>query len=118
MVLLLSRDRQPVRQKVDCSPSNIGSVYRVIASFTDAQKFRFIESVWKPDLLFEFPASKETSGKQRKFRQEWLEKYPCLVYSKYLNGALCLPCACFGMECGKNGAKLDKLFRSPCHEHL
>ena len=76
-------------------------MYRVVASFIDAEKFRFIESVWKPDLLFEFPVSKETSGKQRKFRQEWL------VYSKYLDGTFCLPCVCFGMECGKNGAKLD-----------
>ena len=97
----------------DCSPFDIDTVYRVIASFTDAEKFRFIESVWKPDLLFEFPASKETCGKQRKFRQEWLVKYPWLVYSKYLDGAFCLPCVCFGMECGRNGAKLDKLFRSP-----
>ena len=88
-------------------------MYRVTASFTDAEKFRFIESIWKPDLLFEFPASKQTCGKERKFRQEWLVKYPWLVYSKYLDGAFCLPCVCFGMECGKNGAKLDKLFRSP-----
>ena len=111
--LLLSLERQPVCRKEDCSPFDIGTVYRVIASFTDAEKFRFIESVWKPDLLFEFPASKETCGKQRKFRQEWLVKYPWLVYSKYLDGAFCLPCVCFGVECGKNGAKLDKLFRSP-----
>ena len=33
----------------------------------------FIESVWKPDLLFEFPVSKETSGKQLKFRQNIAE---------------------------------------------
>ena len=112
MASLLS-SREPVCRKEDCSPFDIGTVYRVIASFTDAEKFRFIESVWKPDLLFEFPASKETCGKQRKFRQEWLVKYPWLVYSKYLDSAFCLPCVCFGMECGKNGAKLDKLFRSP-----
>ena len=61
----------------------------------------------------QFPASKETCEKQRKFLQEWLVKYPWLVYSKYLDGAFCLPCVCFGMECGKNGAKVDKLFRSP-----
>ena len=112
MASLLS-SREPVCGKEDCSPFDFGTVYRVIASFTDAEKFRFIESVWKPDVLFEFPASKETCGKQRKFRQEWLVKYPWLVYSKYLDGAFCLPCVCFGMECGKNGAKLDKLFRSP-----
>ena len=90
---------------------DIGTVNRVIASLTDAKKFRFIESVWKPDRLFEFPASKETSGKQRRFRQEWLVKYPRLVHSKYLDGGSCLPCVCFGMECGKNGVKLGKLFR-------
>ena len=43
--------------------------YTVICPFTDAEKFWFIESVWKPDLLFEFPVLIETSGKQRKFRQ-------------------------------------------------
>ena len=62
MASLLSRE--PVNRKEDCSLTNIGTVYRVIASFTDAKKFWFIESVWKPDLPFEFPASKETSGKQ------------------------------------------------------
>ena len=66
MASLLSRE--PVCRKEDCSPFDIGTVYSVIASFTAAEKFRFIESVWKPDLLFEFPASKETCGKQRKFR--------------------------------------------------
>ena len=67
MALLLSRERQPVCRKEDCAPFDIGTVYRVIASFTDAGKFRFIESVWKPDLLLEFPASKETSGKRESF---------------------------------------------------
>ena len=52
-------------RKEDCSPFDIGSiVYRVTAPFTDAEKFRFIESVWKPDLLLKIPASKETSEKQ------------------------------------------------------
>ena len=97
--------------KEDCLPFDIGSiVYRVTALFTNAEKFWFIESVWKPDLLFKIPASKETSGKQWNFWQEWLMKYPWLLYSSYLDGTLCLPWVCFRMECGKNGAKLDKLF--------
>ena len=50
MASLLSREA--VCQKEDCSPFDISTVYRVIASFTDAEKFRFIESVWKPDLLW------------------------------------------------------------------
>ena len=35
------------------------------------------------------------------------------LLSKCLDGAICLPCGCCVMECDKNGAKLDKLFRSP-----
>ena len=48
----------------------------------------------------------------RKFKPDWLLGYPWLVYSKYLDGAFCLPCLCFGIEFGKNGSKLDRLFRS------
>ena len=47
----------------------------------------------------------------RKFKPEWLVRFPWLAYSKYVDGAFCLPCVCFGMECGKNGSRLDKLFR-------
>ena len=71
MASLLSKE--PVCRKEDCLLIDIGTVYRVIPSFTDAEKFWFIESVWKPDLLFEFPASKETSGKQPKIRQNITE---------------------------------------------
>ena len=55
MASLLSKE--PVCRKEDCLLIDIGTVYRVICSFTDAEKFWFIESFWKPDLLFEFPVS-------------------------------------------------------------
>ena len=42
----------------DCLLINIGTVFRVISSFTDAEKFWFIESAWRPDLLFEFRRKK------------------------------------------------------------
>ena len=49
---------------------------------SDAEKFWFIESVWKPDQLFEFPASKETgSGKQRKFRRNIAEVKKTRMFS-------------------------------------
>ena len=35
------------------------------------------------------------------------------MYSKYLDGVFCLPCICFGIQSGKNAARLDKLFQSP-----
>ena len=45
LVVSLSRERQSVFRKEDCSPFNISTVYRVLASFTDAEKFRSIKSV-------------------------------------------------------------------------
>ena len=91
---------------------NIGLVYSTIARFWDADKFRFIQNVWKADVGYEFLGSSETGGKLRKFKAEWIVRFPWLAYSKYVDGAFCLPCVCFGMECGKNGSRLDKLFRS------
>ena len=79
MSSLLSKE--PVCRKEDCLLIDIGTVYRVISSFTDAEKFWFIESVWKPNLLFEFPASKETSGKQRKFRRNIAEVKQSRMFS-------------------------------------
>ena len=103
----------PVCRKDDCSAFDIGIVYQEIARFSDAEKFRFIQNIWKPDTLFEFPLTKESGGRLRRFKPDWVVRHSWLVYSKYLDGAFCLPCVCFGMECGKNGAKLNKLFRSP-----
>ena len=42
--------------------------------------------------------SSETGGEIRKFKPEWLVRFPWLAYSKYVDGAFCLPRVCFGME--------------------
>ena len=103
----------PICRKEDCSRFDLGLVYKEISRYSDlAEKFEFIQNVWKPDPHFKFPQNEEFR-KQRKFRQDWLIRYPWLIYSKYLDGAFCLPCCCFGVECGKNATKLEKLFRSP-----
>ena len=44
---------------------------------------------------------------------ELVEKISLLAYSKYVDGAFCLPCVCFGVQCGRNTNKLDKLYKSP-----
>ena len=36
-----------------------------------------------------------------------------LAYSKYLDGAFCLPCVLFGVHCGRDSNKLEKLYKSP-----
>ena len=43
---------------------------------------------------------------------ELAEKISLLAYSKYVDGAFCLPCVCFGVQCGRNTNKLDKLYKS------
>ena len=67
---------EPVVPKEDCSPFDNGLAYAKIARFSDAEKFRFIQNLWKPDAVFEFPKSIETSGKLRKFQYSWLLTYP------------------------------------------
>ena len=96
----------PVCRKEDCSPYDIGTVYKEIARFSN-EKFRFIQNVWKHDRIFNFPSPLESGDRHQKFKPDWLVRFPWLLYSKYLDGAFCLPCVCFGMESGKNGAKLN-----------
>lgn len=102
----------PICRKEDCSPYDIGLVFGKISSFSGQEKFQFIKNVWKPTEIFDFPESAENS-KSRKFVFAWLGRFRWLVYSKYLDGAFCLPCVCFGGGCGHNSSKLDKLFKSP-----
>ena len=104
---------EPVVSNEDCSPYDIGLVYDRIAKFSDVEKFRFIENLWKPDPKFDFPKSVESSGKLRKFQYSWLLDYPWLAYSKHFDAAFCVPCVCFGFECGKNGDRLSNLVKSP-----
>ena len=40
---------------------------------------QFIDNVWKPDVLFDFPKSLETKVKLRKFQQEWFVKHPFTI---------------------------------------
>ena len=56
-----------------------------------------LSKTWKSDALYKFPVSLETGGKFRKFRHEWLLRFPWLAYSKYVVGVFCLPCLCFGL---------------------
>ena len=60
----------PVCRKEDCSQyDDIGLVFKEISSYSDQEKLKFIENVWKPgDLeLFDFPVSVECSKSKRHF---------------------------------------------------
>ena len=68
--------------------------------------------------LFDLPVSVECSNSIRYFLRSWLKRFPWLAYSKYLDGAFCLPCVLFGVQCGRNSNKLDKLYKSPLTLYL
>ena len=87
--------------------------FQEISSYSDQDKLKFIENVWKPGGLFDFPSSVECSNSNCHFVWSWLKRIPWLIYSKYLDGAFCLPCVFFGVQCGRNANKLDKLYKSP-----
>ena len=87
----------PVCRREDCSPFNIGLVFDEIHNYSPHQKLEFVENVWKPGELFDFPVSME-NGKSRKFVSGWLKRFPWLAYSKYFDGAFCLACVCFGVQ--------------------
>ena len=103
----------PVCRKEDCSQYDIGLVFKEISSYSDQDKLKFIENVWKPGELFDFPVSVECSNSKRHFVWGWLKRFPWLAYSKFLDGAFCLPCVLFGVQCGRNSNKLDKLYKTP-----
>ena len=68
----------PVCRKEGCSQYDIGLVFKEISSYSDQDKLKFIENVWKPgDLeLFDFPVSVECSNSKRHFVWGWLKRFP------------------------------------------
>ena len=103
----------PGFRKEDCSQYDIGLVFKEISSYSDQDKLKFIENVWKPGELFDFPSSVEYSNSNCHFVWSWLKRFPWLAYSNYLDGAFCLQCVFFHIQCGQNTNKLDKLYKSP-----
>ena len=54
---------------------------------------------------------KEISSYSNQHKLKFIENV--LAYSKYLDGAFCLPRVLFGVQCGRNSNKLEKLYKSP-----
>ena len=57
----------PVCRKEDYSPYDVGLVFKEISAYSDQDKLRFIENVWKPVELYDFSASVECSNSKRHF---------------------------------------------------
>ena len=108
---LNSNNSGGVFSSYSCSPFDLGVLFTDLKEFSNQRKYDVITNVWKSDGDFIFSQSKE--GRKRRFSSGWLKSFSWLVYSKYLDGAFCLPCAFFAKECGRNSNKLDKLVKSP-----
>ena len=67
----------PIFRKEDCSQYDVGLVLKEIGSYSDQDKLKFIENVWKPGELFDFPISVECSNTNRHFVWSWLKRFPC-----------------------------------------
>ena len=62
----------PVCWKEDCSQYDVGLVFKEISSYSDQDKLKFRENVWKPGKLFDFPLSVDCSNSNRHFAWNWL----------------------------------------------
>ena len=67
----------------------------------------------KPGKLFDFPVSVECSNSKRHFVRGWVKRFSWLAYSKFHDGAFCLPCVLFGVQSGRNSNNLDKMYKTP-----
>lgn len=103
---------KPVMETAMVNVKDIGLFYEKVPLLTQEEKYDLCLNVWRPERSYEFPRSNE-SGAKRAFSFNWFERFPWLAYSKYLDGAFCLPCVLFGRATGHNMQKLDKLFKSP-----
>ena len=81
-----------------------------VSSLTDEQKSYALSNVWVPSCTYAFHLDKD-----RKFRFEWLNIFPWLVYSQKQDGAFCINCMLFGSQCKEvhNTSKLQRLYTSP-----
>ena len=74
--------------------SDVGLVLGKVTCLSDADKYNLIKNPYIPPQSYKFPRHSE-HGKQRCFQHFWLSKYAWLVYSKELDGGVCLACALF-----------------------
>ena len=77
------------------SQGDIGSVVTVVSNLTDQEKYRLLTHPFHPNRFYQFPCIKDSSGKNRFFKYDWLEKYPGLVYSPIAKGGFCKYCVLF-----------------------
>ena len=87
---------------------DVGKIYQSISSLNDNDRYELLTNYWKPGPSFQFPTTKG-----RRFNFKWLEMFPWLAYSQFLDGAFCINCVLFGGESSHNASKLQYLYKLP-----
>ena len=92
--------------------NDIGLVVRSVKRLDQDAKLVLLTNIWKPTYNFSFLVSVEGSNRKRKFSPKWLEIYPWLAYSQYVDGASCKYCVLFG-DYQRQSGKLSQLVLMP-----
>ena len=98
----------PICRKENCSGFDLGLVYTEIRGYSDVgEKFELkkIKNLASRGNLDQICQS-DTFG-------SFIPNILMVVYTICHISMVLLSCCCFGVECGKNATKLEKLFKSP-----
>lgn len=89
---------------LDASTVNAFDIGLFVSKTNDAldleTKERLLLNPWTPPANYDYPATKK---RNLKFQPHWVDRYPWLVYSEKLQGALCKNCVVFADECAGKG---------------
>jgi len=58
----------------------------------DVKKYELLKNPWTPPKNYQFPIEQQ---RQLKFQLDWLNRFPWLVYSEKVQGAMCKCCVLF-----------------------
>ena len=83
----------------------------VLQAMTLGQKYHLLKHHFVPSRDYTFP-EEYMGGCKRRFKLNWLNEMPGLVYSPLLDGAFCLPCTIFVTDRDKYGLLVNKPFRA------
>ena len=87
---------------------DVRKFYQSISSLNDNDRYELLTNYWNPGPSFQFPTTKG-----QRFNFKWLEIFPWLAYSQFLDGAFCINCILFGGESSHNASKLQCLYKLP-----
>ena len=86
----------PVIDQCFADKNDICLVVRSVKQLDQDAKLVLLTNIWTPTYNLSFPVSVEGSNRKRKFSPKWLEIYPWLAYSQYVDGAFCKYWVLFG----------------------